>query len=657
MTMTKTLLATAIVLAFAGTASAKIIQAPLTGDHTFDEDVRVEGSNRIPNGLLNGNLTGSGTVEMIATDKSSVLGSDNSNVTGKDVFLESKKGTAVSSYGNHTVTATNNVTILGVEDAIQGQGEGDPTTINITAGNELSVTSEKEQAVQAMRGDITLKAKKISLSSKQDQAVKQHGNSTTRIEADVIDIQGFTEKPKWDSKLAALEVKEGKLELIGNQSINISANGANYKSAVITAKDTTLVIKSPEATLQGNLVAKGTTQLDGGLVFNGKKAQIDNLTGDQATFTVTRADQTVEIKNQNKALTVNGTGDVNDQVGITGIVAGSTGKGIVNLTGQEAGVRVTVDEGMSASAATGVLDSNGNLTNVQTTSNSIMSNTLDLVSSTPLALNRIMMTDLRKRMGDLRATNGVNGVWARYDGGKFAGDRGLDDKFSTVEIGADTASLVDGLRLGVAFSYTDSKADMLRGNADTDAFSLAAYGTKFFDNGLYADVIGRIATADTDVTIDGNKTGSMDNLAVSLSGEMGWHFDLSELLYVEPQTELTYTNVDSDTLTLSSGHRYDFDSVNSLIGRVGVATGFKCPSNFGDVYVRVSAVHEFLGDAKVTSGNAIHDVDGQDTWIEYGLGANFNLNQNAYLYTEVERSEGADFEQDWRANIGVRFAF
>ena len=48
MTMTKTLLATAIVLAFAGTASAKIIQAPLTGNHTFDEDVRVEGSGLNP---------------------------------------------------------------------------------------------------------------------------------------------------------------------------------------------------------------------------------------------------------------------------------------------------------------------------------------------------------------------------------------------------------------------------------------------------------------------------------------------------------------------------------------------------------------------------------------------------------------------------------
>lgn len=657
MTMTKTLLATAIVLAFAGTASAKIIQAPLTGNHTFDEDVRVEGSGLTPSGLLHGNLTGSGTVEMVATDASSVLGSIDSNVTGKDVLLESKQGTAVSTYGNHTVKADNNVTILSYHDAIQGQFEqGANGTVNITAKNELTVTSVDEQAVQNMLGTVSLKAKKVTLSSQHDQALLQAGPNSTTIEADVIEINGFTESVK-DKKDSAVQIVAGTLNLKADQSIEISTNLGASKNAISNSALGTLKIDAPKTTVKGDIASLGNMTLDGALVFEGNKAVIKKLTGDQATFTVTRADQTVEIKNQNKALTVNGTGDVNDQVGITGIVAGSTGKGIVNLTGQEAGVRVTVDEGMSASAATGVLDTNGNLTNVQTTSNSIMSNTLDLVSSTPLALNRIMMTDLRKRMGDLRATNGVNGVWARYDGGKFSGDRGLDDKFSTVEIGADTASLVDGLRLGVAFSYTDSKADMLRGNADTDAFSLAAYGTKFFDNGLYADVIGRIATADTDVTIDGNKTGSMDNLAVSLSGEMGWHFDLSDLLYVEPQTELTYTNVDSDTLTLSSGHRYDFDSVNSLIGRVGVATGFKCPSNFGDVYVRVSAVHEFLGDAKVTSGNAIHDVDGQDTWIEYGLGANFNLNQNAYLYTEVERSEGADFEQDWRANIGVRFAF
>ena len=83
---------------------------------------------------------------------------------------------------------------------------------------------------------------------------------------------------------------------------------------------------------------------------------------------------------------------------------------------------------------------------------------------------------------------------------------------------------------------------------------------------------------------------------------------MSKQIYIEPQTETNFTDIDSDTLKLSSGHDYKFDSVNSLIGRVGVATSIKCTNNKGDVYVRVSAVHEFLGDAKVTSGHVTHEV-------------------------------------------------
>ncbi len=185
---------------------------------------------------------------------------------------------------------------------------------------------------------------------------------------------------------------------------------------------------------------------------------------------------------------------------------------------------------MRYGAASAELNANGEMTNTQTT-NSIMSNTLDMVSATPLALNRIMMNDVRKRMGDLRVTPEAHGAWARYKGGKLFGARGLEN-------------------------HTKADTDMMRGNADMDAFGFALYGTKFFDNGINADVIGRLAKADTDVTVDGNNSGKMDNFAVSLSGELGWRFDLSNQVYIEPQTELTYTNVDSDTLKLASGHQW-----------------------------------------------------------------------------------------------------
>lgn len=280
-----------------------------------------------------------------------------------------------------------------------------------------------------------------------------------------------------------------------------------------------------------------------------------------------------------------------------------------------------------------------------------------MASVQSVSLNRILMNDVRKRLGDLRAAEGAHGVWARYDGGKLSGSNEYENDFSTIQVGIDTVPVADAPRFGVAFAYTKSDADMKRGGADMDAFSLAFYGTKMYDNGMFVDVIGRIATADTDVVVDGDKKGSMDNVALSLSGELGWRFDVTEKFYFEPQAELTYTYVNADKLALSSGHEYEFDAVDSLIGRVGFAAGFKCPNNFGDVYVRASAVHEFMGDATVRGGGNAYEVAGEDTWVEFGIGANFNVNKNTYVYADIERTEGAKLEEDWRANVGVRFAF
>lgn len=441
----------------------------------------------------------------------------------------------------------------------------------------------------------------------------------------------------------------GAVELVAENSISVSV-GSNDANALYSSTDGKLGISSPETEINGNIQALGETQLNGELVFNGNEANVANLTGDAATFTLTKADQEVSITNHNEALIVAATGDLNDEVGMDAFK---------NLTvgGEAEGVQVVAREGMYTGETTGVLNEKGEIVQTVTGANSIMSNVLDLASASTLSLNRILMNDVRKRMGDLRASEGTHGVWARYDGGKFSGSNSFENDFSTVQIGIDTAPAPDAPRFGVAFSYTTSDSDMQRDDAEMDAYSLAFYGTKFFENGMFVDVIGRLATIDTDVTIDGNKKGNLDNMAVSLSGEFGWRFDVNQSFYVEPQAEVTYTYLDSDKLKLSSGHEYELDSVDSLIGRLGFATVFKCPNNFGDVYLRASAVHEFLGDAAVHGGTYTLETDGDDTWIEFGVGANFNLNKNAYVYADVERSAGAELDTDWRATVGVRYSF
>ena len=51
------------------------------------------------------------------------------------------------------------------------------------------------------------------------------------------------------------------------------------------------------------------------------------------------------------------------------------------------------------------------------------------------------------------------------------------------------------------------------------------------------------------------------------------------------------------------------------------------------------------------------EIDGKDTWVEYGLGANFNLTDTTYFWADVERTSGSYLDEDWRATVGVRHAF
>ena len=276
----------------------------------------------------------------------------------------------------------------------------------------------------------------------------------------------------------------------------------------------------------------------------------------------------------------------------------------------------------------------------------------NLLGMMPRFVTRVEMNDLRKRMGDLRAVEGKNGVWARYDGGKLSG-QGLDHKFNKIQVGADTMPSDNG----IALSYTQGDVDGSASTADTDTYSLAGYGVWLGDEGQFADVIARVAKVGTDLTTAAY-SADLDQLALSLSGEFGWRFDLAKSLYVEPSIEATYTYIEDETFTGTTA-LFEIDSTNSFMTRAGAALGWKLPDDRGDIYVRGGLVHEFLGDSKLSVNHGFRTVelDGQDTWFEYAIGGNYKVGNNAYVYADVERSAGGDIDVDWRANIGARFVF
>ena len=328
---------------------------------------------------------------------------------------------------------------------------------------------------------------------------------------------------------------------------------------------------------------------------------------------------------------------------------------VANVSSTDKNLSVTgnVEEGLVNGALT--IGSDG----VSMGKNHVMESALEIASITSLSLDRILNNDIRKRMGDLRSVTGDTGVWMRWDGGRLKGDSGLTNDFNTVQVGVDTLTAWDNVRVGLAGSFTYGDGDHKRGSSDMEGVAVAAYGVWMADNGMFADVIARLGSFNTDVKLAGYD-GSIDSMVASLSGEFGWRFNLYERFYLEPQLELAYTYVDGDTFSLGSA-RYDVDNTDSLIGRAGVSAGWKLPGDRGDIYARASVVQQFLGDAKISGQNNgmmnVYEIDGEDTWFEYGIGTNVRLTEKASLWADVERTEGAQIDEEWRGTVGLRYSF
>ena len=523
------------------------------------------------------------------------------------------------------------------DSVINGHGSTNGT-LNVRAGS-VTVTGGENSAIGMEGGSLNLKADTLTISAKTaiDVSSKATVNmssasegkeQTAKIRGDIKVADGGTADITLNNDASSLE---GAVQMSGSKASLGLKNGATW---TVKGESTVsnLRLDNAKVDMSGtdkNVRANNLTGTAGNVVMDAKGTNTFTVTNETTTKVTAVASQDADSVNVEEAK------QMVDRIG-----------------GQVSDKSAAVNEGAYNGAIS--VDGQGNVT---ITTNSLMEDTLTLGGSSLLSLNRILMNDVRKRMGDVRAMEGTTGAWARYDGGRLSAT-GLENDFNTIQVGADTLVPNTNWRVGLAASYTKGDNDFRRGFADLDAYMLTGYGLWMADNGMFADVVARLAKAENDMTVDGGaKAGKLDNRAYSLSGEFGWRFDLSNQYYVEPQAELTYTYVDSEDLDLGSA-QYKFDTMTSFLGRVGVATGIKCPNNMGDLYFRVSAVHEFDGDAKITGANGTSlTQDGKDTWVEYGIGGNFNLTPTTYFWADLERTAGATLETDWRATFGVRHAF
>lgn len=426
----------------------------------------------------------------------------------------------------------------------------------------------------------------------------------------------------------------------------------------------------------GNSSDLGSVEATNSKIVNGVDSNIviSTLKGTDNTITVrdTRAAQ-IEIKankSENLVLTTSKPGFADAVPGNNPGSALQELADAVNINTNEAvtdtqGMTVKIGSGNVLGELTGTTDLHGNIvsfTEAVNETNQVLHTTANL----PMLAWRAELNDLHKRLGDVRLTPQKSGAWVRYNGGEMKwSDGDLENKFDMIQVGIDTAPIDNEFRFGTAFSYTKGDTTMTGGSADLDTYSLAAYGSWVAQSGLYVDVIGRMANLKSDVTAVNAAgltayNGKLDNVALSLSTELGWRFDVTDMLFVEPQVEATYSYVNEESFKYED-RTYRMSAQDSAIVRAGFLAGLQCPSDKGNVYVRASAVHDFLGEneLKVSNGTNSRTIENDfgGTWVEYGVGANFTIGNNTLVYADFERTSGGKIEQPWRVNLGLRYAF
>lgn len=267
--------------------------------------------------------------------------------------------------------------------------------------------------------------------------------------------------------------------------------------------------------------------------------------------------------------------------------------------------------------------------------------------------------DMNKRLGEVRASEGSQGIWARMARGQSKyGQQGIKNQYNYYQLGYDS-KISDDWILGGAFTYTDGDSSYTNGSGTNKHTGFAVYGSNLRDDGSFIDLIAKYAHMKNDFDVNGGVgSGDYSTNGLSFSAEYGKRFH-QESYWIEPQAELTYGRVSSADFTTKRGAKVHQDSMDSLVGRLGFSLGKDIKQ--GNVYVRASYLYDFQGDTAVTmsKGGAAttFKTDLGGGWWEFGVGTNLNLGHDTHFYLDVETTAGGDVDTPWQWNAGVRYSF
>lgn len=403
----------------------------------------------------------------------------------------------------------------------------------------------------------------------------------------------------------------------------------------------------------------GVVNLDSDKLDANSPVKVEKISGN-GTITTNSIDNKLVIddKATGTKLKVEGSGEIGDKI-LAGKATLEDLAGTVKMGDKTASDEVETQDGiiagkMFAKVTDGKIDASTIKRAVQQHNQAVSS-----MANLSLMTWRQENNDMNKRLGEVRASEGNQGIWARMARGQSKyGAQGIKNQYNYYQLGYDS-KISDDWILGGAFTYTDGDSSYTNGSGTNKHTGFAVYGSNLREDGSFIDLIAKYAHMKNDFDVNGGVgSGDYSTNGLSFSAEYGKRFH-QESYWIEPQAELTYGRVSSADFMTKNGASVHQDSMDSLVGRLGFSLGKDIKQ--GNVYVRASYLYDFQGDTSVTmsKGGAAttFKTDLGGGWWEFGVGTNLDLGHDTHFYLDVETTAGGDVDTPWQWNAGVRYSF
>ena len=614
-------------------------------------DVR-NGGSTVKNNKLTISSEGFVTVES-KSKGISILNEDKSNVAENEVTINAKKDVLIKGG-----------TGINIETTYNGYDA------NKTYSNKLEVNSDTRIEIASTRTGNLKKA--INATSGADIQINKNGKADVVVDGDIIvSAKGETDKSAVNVNFATADsVLNGK---ITTGEANAATSMEFVKGAIWNNNGTSNVTN---LAMNGGVIkqdndAAHTIEVDnysgtGNIVLHADGVDADG------TLNITSGGITINNAAEKSVVNVSAAGDKIDSFDLSKAQASLeelANQITFNGTDENLSGTVKLEEGLVSSGASADIsfDQNDDKGHIDLDSVDVGSKetatmrAMRDIASTAIVAWRQEDSTLSQRLGELRNSDGDQGIWTRMSRGEFEYDGAYKNKYNFFQLGYDKA--YGDWHYGAAISYNDGKTTYAEGSGENSSTSLSLYGTWLGDKGHYADIVlkqGRLSNEFDTYAAAGHTHGDYDAWGTSLSGEYGRKTELNDGWYVTPQAQLTLMRIGGESYTTDNGISVDQETLNSAVGRVGFEIG-KSVNDKGAVYAKASVLHEFAGNADTyLSLNGIHNSYSQDiggTWYEAGIGVSYKTSSDSYIYADVVKTFGGDVETPWQWNAGVRYSF